>query len=295
MARGRENKRPLPDSECAPPQMSHTDPEAHRALSLLTPEEKTRVLHYHFVKDAKMALGSALLKRLAIAGFCGVPWAAAIPTRDARTKPNFRMPSDGAEPLLFNVSHQAGIVVLFAVHDPDANANLADRVFIGIDVVCPTERRKRDHDMITSEGWPRFVDVYDEVFNANELATLKTMRPDAGQDWDGPLRHFYNLWGLHEAYIKMTGEALLASWLKEVDMKNFAPPPRQGEAATLPPLEVWFRGKRVEDVDVQLAVLLDDYIVSTVVKRDKNGSGVPMEEFQSLDIDTILTEAEGYQ
>ncbi|KAF4510008.1 hypothetical protein G6O67_001936 [Ophiocordyceps sinensis] len=235
---------------------------AARALALLSAREHEQVLRFHFVKDAKLALGSALLKRLAISRHAGVSWAEAGGwTRDARTKPIFRRPRDAAEPLLFNVSHQAGLVVLVALHRPAARGAVA----IGVDVVCPAERRDRDRHVLAAEGWPRYVAVHDDVFCPAEAARLNALpRLLGAADDDRLLAYFYTLWCLREAYIKMTGDALLAPWLRELDLRYFAPPgeaPPEGRA-----LEIWFRGRRVDDVHMRLEALLDGYVICTAVR-----------------------------
>ncbi|KAF4446646.1 null pigmentation [Fusarium albosuccineum] len=250
---------------------------ASRALSLLSSEQQASVLRYYHVRDAKLALASALIKRYAISRFCRVPWAAAETTRDARTKPVFRLPN-GDEPLLFNVSHQAGLAVLFAVHNPPKG------LAVGVDIVCPSERRARDLDALTKEGWPSFVDMHAEVFGTGEVTALKRMNPGAVvSDRDRALRSFYALWCLREAYVKMTGEALLASWLGDLEMRGFAPPEDMHRAQ-----EVWFRGDKVQDVDIQLVPLLDEFMVSTAVRNGDNGEGIQVGEFQALDMDQIL-------
>src|ERR1700753_673063 len=40
--------------------------KAARALALLTPQERAATLRFHFVRDAKLALASHLLKRLIV-------------------------------------------------------------------------------------------------------------------------------------------------------------------------------------------------------------------------------------
>ncbi|KAF7547758.1 hypothetical protein G7Z17_g7500 [Cylindrodendrum hubeiense] len=250
---------------------------ASRALSILSQDERDAVLRYYHARDAKLALGSVLLKHYAISRFCGVPWEEAVAVRDKRTKPVFLLP-DGSQPLIFNVSHQAGLVVLIAVHHPPPG------VAVGVDVVCPLERRGRDHQTLASEGWPHYVDVHADVLSLNEVAALKGITPgSAAAERDRALRHFYTVWCLREAYVKMTGDALLASWLGELEMRGFAPPEEMRG-----PQEVWFKGQRVEDVDVKLTSLLDDYMISTVVRRGDGGEQVEVGEFTNLDIDQVL-------
>ncbi|KAM6535118.1 hypothetical protein FALCPG4_004709 [Fusarium falciforme] len=251
--------------------------QASRALSLLTEQERVSVLRYYHVRDAKLALASALVKRYAISRFCGVPWSSAETIRDARTKPVFLTPA-GDEPLLFNVSHQAGLAVLFAVHSPPKG------LAVGVDVVCPTERRTRDLRTLAGEGWNSFVDMHAEVFGLGEVTALKKLNPSADvAERDRALRYFYALWCLREAYVKMTGEALLASWLKDLEMRGFAPP----EDMT-GPQEVWFKEEEVKDVDVKLVPLLGEYMISTAVRRGENGEGVEVGDFKMLDIEQVL-------
>lgn len=155
---------------------------------------------------------------------------------------------------------------------------------MGVDVVCPSERRDRDLSSLEQDGWASFVDIHADVFGAGEVSALKSMNPvPAAQERDRALRYFYALWCLREAYVKMTGDALLASWLKDLEMHNFAPPEDMEEAQ-----EVRLRGKKVEGVDVRLMPLLEEYMISTAVRNGDNGERVELGEFQSLDMEEVL-------
>ncbi len=297
------------------PHDSLTPTQAARAMSLLSEAERADVLRYYHVKDAKLSLGSALLKRLVIAQHCGgagngVSWTSATPVRDERTKPVFYCPpGSGQQPLLFNVSHQAGLVVLFAVE------GAAPGTQIGVDVVCPRERRTRDLSTIKGEGWPHYVDVHSSVFSHGEAERLKKLpfsadtasavgggagagAGEASAPADELLAYFYSLWCLREAYVKMTGEALLASWLQDLDMRNFAPPgevsPSDDKAAS-GDLRISFGVHPVTDVDMRLEWFLGrEYMISTAVRRP--GKNVPPEfevgEFELLEIGAVLATAE---
>ncbi|CAK7223678.1 hypothetical protein SCUCBS95973_005261 [Sporothrix curviconia] len=216
--------------------------KAPRALAaLLSDEERAGVLKYFHVRDAKMALASQLLKHLVVArcarsGAVPVPWRQTVLSRDKHGKPvyYYKAGSSGAQPVVFNVSHQAGVVVLVAVYGGDGIDNSAFQV--GIDVVSPSERRTRDHEMIADEarrsgtglasaGWPHFVDVHADVLAPGEVRHLKQLLSFAGSSGnDGRLRSFYGLWCLREAYVKMTGEALLAEWLADLEFRAFCVP-----------------------------------------------------------------------
>ena len=142
-------------------------------MDLLLDSERAAVLRYYHVRDAKLALGSALLKRLLIAQHIpGLAWDAATAVRDAHTKPVFYHPAGTQrQPLLFNVSHQAGLVVVLAAHGAPEGTQ------VGVDVVCPGERRARDLDSIQADGWAKYVDMHDSVLSPVEAGRLRALPP----------------------------------------------------------------------------------------------------------------------
>ena len=273
---------------------------AARALAaLLTDEERAGVLKYFHVRDAKMALVSQLLKHLVVAR-CGVSWRHTAITRDSHGKPVFTG-HDGAT-VVFNVSHQAGLVVLAAVYGGDASD--AGRFDVGIDVVSPSERRTRDRQMIEEEdgkvgggrgGWLHYVDMHADVLSPREVHYLKaglSLRGETDRDEkDSRLRYFYALWCLREAYVKMTGEALLAEWLGDLEFRNFAPP-HGSDGQTAAGHDIRFRGKQVDDANVCLRSVGADYMVCTAVRScpDKSlGLALPTTDaFDELQVDDIL-------
>jgi 4'-phosphopantetheinyl transferase len=226
-----------------------------------------------------MALVSRLLKRYAISRFCAVPWNEATAFPDANTKPVFRK-SDGTEPLLFNVTHQDGLVMLFGIYNPPPG------LAIGVDIVSPSERRGRDHETLSKEGWESYVDIHADVFSPKEVTVLKALNFDrqTEQGKDRLLRWFYALWCLREAYIKMTGEALLASWLKDLEIRGFGPPEDIKDGVE----GAWMYGKQVEGVEIRLEDVLDGFMVSSVVRRGNSGETVTIGEWKALDVDEIL-------
>jgi 4'-phosphopantetheinyl transferase len=251
-----------------------------------------------------MSLASQLLKHYVVAKGLGIPWSSTTLTRDANKKPVYLTPS-GEEPVYFNVSHQAGIVTLVAV-----TGYAKGPVEAGVDVVCVSEREKRDHQMIKDEGWHRFVDVHSDVFGRSESGYLKNdlllsgrsalpARPTPDEVTDFKLRNFYALWCLREAYVKMTGEALLAPWLKDLEFHRFqAPKPAVlfeqgvGDAAeTITQHEVLFKGAKVDDANICLRSLGKDYMTCTAIRTPSNkedGLGWELGPFEFISLDSIL-------
>lgn len=280
------------------------------------------MLKYFFVRDAKMALVSHLLKHHVISSTLGVSWAATRLTRDARGKPIYVDPASGTQPCAFNVSHQAGLVALVAVVGYDGPGP----VDVGVDIVCVSERRDRDRRLIRDEGWARFVEVHSDVFGRGEDTYLKRggelqlplyssggggggsrPRPPAGsaQEETVKLRCFYALWCLREAYVKMTGDALLAPWLGDLEFVRFRAPAaveasglvagRNGTDEVLTEHEVVFKGQTVDDANIALRSLGRDYMTCAAFRtpeQKETGLGWGSNPFEMVDIETVISHAE---
>jgi hypothetical protein len=89
---------------------------------------------------------------------------------------------------------------------------------------------------------------------------------------DAKLRRFYAYWCLREAYVKMTGEALLADWLRRLEFRDVAAPapaPAAVDNATLLPgevvtaVDVYLDDSRVAGVAMELRAFGRDYMVAT--------------------------------
>jgi 4'-phosphopantetheinyl transferase len=277
------------------------------------------IFNYVQVRDAKMALASALLKRYAIAKLSPRAWSDTHAlTKTRGHKPIFIDPTTGTQPVAFNVTHQAGIVAIAAVADY-APAE------VGIDIVCPAERRARDHDMVRTEGWPAFVDMHGEVFSRNEVAYLKYQvlsampRADSSggaqsapppttseQVLDWKLREFYALWALREAYLKMSGDALVATWVRDLEFRRWrAPRPtpawevpareEEGAEEVIRGTEMRLHGRRVEDVNVCLRSVGPDYMIATALRtpgKVEDGLGWTLGPYTDLSLDEVLDFAE---
>ncbi|KAK4229982.1 L-aminoadipate-semialdehyde dehydrogenase-phosphopantetheinyl transferase [Podospora fimiseda] len=279
-------------------QTHHLETQASKPLSLLTPTERTQILKYYHLRDAKLSLASHLLKRFCIAKLApsSPSWPLTLPTRDpVTTKPIWIDPQTQTSPVSFNVSHQAGLVSLIAF--PSTTAQL------GVDIVCTSERRERDLEQIDRSGWSSFVNTHEDVFSPNEVKYLKYHLPRSYRI-DGKLREFYALWALREAYIKLTGEALLASWLRELEFREFRAP-KPTESFDVPAddesdqvvreFDIRFKGEKVENVNVCLRSLGPDYMIATAVKTPENEAealGWKLGPYEFLTLEEIIEFAE---
>ncbi|KAJ5591571.1 4'-phosphopantetheinyl transferase A [Penicillium hispanicum] len=279
-------------------------------LNVISPAEQEAVKRFHHAADKRMSLASHLLKYLYIHHACGVPWKDIVLTRTAlpENRPYFKCPS--GPHIDFNVSHQAGLTILagtiavdqqkFQSHATEGIPPLLSR--LGIDVTCVNEHRRKR--LTTYEELVEFVSIFSEVFSDRELSAMKnplsTLRQarDLGlakafPEPDTPesiarfgVRLFYSYWALKEAYLKMTGDALLAPWVRTLEFTNVIPPDPvellpaskpYGQAKDQkhipqspknwgPPykgVKITMGGRSIDDVRIQLAAFESDYIVAT--------------------------------
>jgi 4'-phosphopantetheinyl transferase len=292
-------------------------------------------LKYYHVKDAKMSLASHLLKHLVITKYCGVPWSKSTISRDSNGKPCF-IPASGSPTMDFNVSHQAGIVSLIASigfmekvdvgtdvvcanerekhdHDHIEKSGFFDWVDMHGDVFAESELNHMKLSPVslgigTLTGFAK--DTVSRCQRRNETLTLKinggageekTVRVDSDTVIDVKLRRFYAMWCLREAYVKMTGEALLAPWLKELEISDVEAPRAADQAAegslgqggVARDFQIYFKGKAVTDVKMELVAMGKHYMVGSSVRLPKGETEWSMGKWQMLGLEAdILPVAE---
>ncbi|KAI9046808.1 hypothetical protein LZ554_008889 [Drepanopeziza brunnea f. sp. 'monogermtubi'] len=113
------------------------------------------------------------------------------------------------------------------------------------------------------------------------------------------VRRFYAFWCLREAYVKMTGEALAAPWLKQLEIQGVrAPKPgnlsetegdlKEGEK--LKDFRITFKGKKVTDVKMELSALGSQYMIAGAMRIPKESGDreVQMGAWVKLDLRDIL-------
>lgn len=144
----------------------------------------------------------------------------------------------------------------------------------------------------TEQGLADFVDIFAEVFSPRELNTIKQIPMESRSNPEklqeaikSRVRLFYAYWALKEAYIKMTGEALLAPWLRELEFTNVvAPEPVVSSTSATSSsssspwskpykgVQTWLYGKKVEDVRIELVAFEKDYLVATAARGGRFGA-----------------------
>ncbi|KAJ5888702.1 4'-phosphopantetheinyl transferase A [Penicillium taxi] len=287
-------------------------------LEALRPAEQEAVKRFHFAADRRMSLSSHLLKYLYIHHACGVPWKDIVLSRTPMPENRPIYNSSPNIKIDFNVSHQAGLTTLAGVEAPDhkqyegqSEAESSPLPRVGIDVTCVNEHRRKK--VSTLKEFIDHVSMFTEVFSDAELETMKdpvsTLRRArklgmanafslVGEDEANSkvysdetivrygMRMFYSYWALKEAYLKMTGDALLAPWVRTLEFTDVIPPdPVEPLVAPKPyaipqspsdilqspknwgapysGVTVTKAGEQIIDVRLQLVALESDYIVAT--------------------------------
>ncbi|MCJ1440130.1 MAG: hypothetical protein MMC23_000612 [Stictis urceolatum] len=243
-------------------------PSTRSALSLLPSAEQTRVTKYYFPKDAALSLASFLLKHLGIVRCAQISWADSTIRQEKTTQNGKPYYEKGG--LEFNVSHHGEAAVLIATSQQN--------VKVGIDLVQVD--MEKDLKSVRSQGWTAYVTIFKEVFSDIEVRTILLSIPGAGAPMTDQtivkgLRCFYAHWALKEAYFKMTGDALLADWLQQLEFGGVEPPAPADRDILIDDKWAWgtvstatatLRGKNVEGVYLELRALGEHYMVATAVE-----------------------------
>ncbi|KAI5291787.1 hypothetical protein KEM52_000062 [Ascosphaera acerosa] len=222
----------------------------------------------------------------------------------------------------FNVSHQGYITALAGCQVPmpatqsrlmdgqssPTGTSSADMPQVGVDITCiddPTRRRAgtvtadKDRQAKTEEELLSFINMFSEVFSEREMLDMGTRDASnyaqALPSRNSPsnttsavayrLRLFYTYWALKEAYIKMTGEALLAPWLRDLEFVDVevpepatnivaagAPAPQSAFGPVERRARARLSGRDVENARLETVGFEKDYIFATCARNGGFGA-----------------------
>ena len=238
----------------------------------------------------------------------------------------------------FNVSHQAGLVSLIAVIGGDGDVEVGTDVvcvderldhdyrqiekegfFSWVDIYADVFAESEVSYMklapvrlsldtgLEFNGFGK--DVLSRCQQRNAMLEVQvvergqqkatTLSLDGNVIIDAKMRRFYAMWCLREAYVKMTGEALLAPWLKELEIldveapegdKTIHGPASLQKGQVVKDFRINFKGKPITNVMMELVALGTSYMVASSA-RSATGSDVSslkMGDWKILDLQSDI-------
>ncbi|KAL2062529.1 hypothetical protein VTL71DRAFT_6795 [Oculimacula yallundae] len=257
------------------------------------------------------------------------------------TSPNLTSDSSSPTRLEFNVSHQAGLVSLIAAINFSSPVsvgtdivNVSERqalddayidksglfswIDMHSDVFSASELSEMKLKPVPVPNLPKNAtlsgygkDAISRCQWRGKILSVKAVgedgedslvQVDSGVVVEAKRRRFYAFWCLREAYVKMTGEAFAAPWLKELDILGVdAPMPAAGsgeshkggkgnvltEGEVKRDFNITFKERKVADVKMELSALGDESMIAGAVKVP-SGQSVEMGIWVELDLKDIL-------
>lgn len=123
----------------------------------------------------------------------------------------------------------------------------------------------------------------------NNNGEEELMMIDSNVIIEAKLRRFYTFWALKEAYVKMTGEALLADWLRDLEFREVRAPRAAAGSSVWGELvrdvQVWRGNRRLKDVVMEIQAFERDYIIASAVSKTDDESVEEFPPFEILDVD----------
>jgi 4'-phosphopantetheinyl transferase len=310
-------------------------------ISTVSAGDQANITRFMQAKDKLMSLASTLLKYLFIHRTAQIPWSQVTISRwpAPHKRPYWSPPSSwpGTYGLEFNVSHQAGLTALVGCKTPDKDSssqpdlhfnalhsgtlpyssNSVAKPRLGVDITCTSESHRGPKQMTTSAEFAQWVDIFTDMFSARERYDMQHAPTTTTTDTEiepptekaatlAKLRRFYTYWSLKEAYIKMVGEGLLASWLRELEFSSVVPPPLPAPTPTSdrqPPEDSWgptihtateanpagfqisVRRQSVKDVSMSLTAYGPTFIIATATKGMSASPSDSVPEWRQIDIE----------
>ncbi|EHK97514.1 hypothetical protein M7I_6723 [Glarea lozoyensis 74030] len=283
---------PVPAKEKKQDEVAELKTVASRALALLSDSEQASVLKYYHVRDAKIHQ-AGIVSLIAAVGFknqvdTGTD-VVCVNERESRDS-EYIQKSGFFDWVDIHGEVFSESEISFMKLGPILPSDLGiEGEFMGYgkDRISRCQRRGGEVAVNVKRG-----DHEEEV----NVKTSKVI--------DVKMRRFYAMWCLRESFVKMTGEALLAPWLKELEILDVQAPTVKEGHLTKESLEqggvqhefrIIFKGKPVTDVRMELSALGEAFMVGGALRArdpDERNAAV-MGSWQELDLEEdILKPAE---
>ena len=217
-------------------------------LGLVSEEERTKTMKFHFREDQKRALVSRLLQRRACVEATGLEWHAVRIARTKGSKPFLanRPPEERDEipNWNFNVSHEGLFVALAA--EP--------RALCGVDVAAPEQARRGRGGGI--EGLFKTMSDY---FTPAEWRFIRSRGPAE----PGLEAAFRRLWSLKEAFTKARGDGIGFSFSRCEFTLLGTTQRDDGTGGSVEPARISIDGARDDSWGFHVQPLSHDHWIST--------------------------------
>uniref|UniRef100_A0A6P4FJA2 L-aminoadipate-semialdehyde dehydrogenase-phosphopantetheinyl transferase n=1 Tax=Drosophila rhopaloa TaxID=1041015 RepID=A0A6P4FJA2_DRORH len=166
-----------------------TLPQLSQAVASIQPEERVRLMKFHFIDDFLSSLIGRLLMRKYVSTCSGLPHHQVKFARDVRGKPYWVREDYAGPPLSFNVSHQGSLVLLAGITGDSSDSDFG----LGTDVM------KIEYS--GGKSLAEFFRLMKSKFSAQEWSYIARPLLDEREQVKAFMRH----WCLKEAYVKELG------------------------------------------------------------------------------------------
>ncbi|XP_017071292.1 L-aminoadipate-semialdehyde dehydrogenase-phosphopantetheinyl transferase [Drosophila eugracilis] len=249
-----------------------TLPQLSQAVASIQPEERVRLMKFHFIDDFLSSLIGRLLMRKYVSTCSGLPHAHVKFARDVRGKPYWVREDINGPPLSFNVSHQGGLVLLSGITGDSSDPDFG----IGTDVM------KIEYS--GGKSLSEFFRLMKRKFSAQEWSYIGRAQHDEHEQVKAFMRH----WCLKEAYVKELGVGITVD-LEKISFSVDTSHPLESNVSPLIGTSLRCHDKPMDNWHFEEHLLQEDYCAAIAFRNclpQENG------RFKFLQIDELLVKSE---
>lgn len=237
------------------------------AVSCIQPEEKARLIRFHFLDDFKSSLIGRLLMRKFISQALNVDNTQIMLGRDVKEKPFLKEIKGVSNHIDFNVSHQGSFAVL-AGHAVDEARSMK----IGVDLM----------QIEYGGGKPlnEFFRLMTRNFSTNEWSYIKSFNSNYGK-----LEAFMRNWCLKESYVKNVGTGITVD-LQKIDFRIKSSELSTSDVTTDTTLQV--NDLPLNDWIFEESLIDSEHCVAVSIQNPTADANYAPFNFELIDIDNLI-------